>query len=256
MTQFHDLPFLFKINRLGKTRIFWLYKSPFEKGLIFYGVKYLLGTITTMLSQIVRPMVRTQIRLLANTQATRSTLVETIAQWLGFLGVRAEVTEIDADSNRICVSLVVGKPDACDDHDWQQILDNLQAAKGNTLQDQPIAQLTPKQELKLQRLLAYVIQIGDPNAPINWEELEPQLQSLGFAEETLLGIRSALKVPQSFDQLVEGLDADVAAIALSKAVGIALLDRQVNPLEDKALSALLEVMKPNDDPNGDGIEEA
>ncbi|PSB14515.1 hypothetical protein C7B76_16015 [filamentous cyanobacterium CCP2] len=198
-----------------------------------------------MLSQIVRPMVRTQIRLLANTQATRSTLVETIAQWLGFLGVRAEVTEIDAESNRICVSLVVGKPEACDDRDWQQILDNLNQSKDSTKAGEPIAQLTSKQESKLQRLLAYVIQVGDPDRPVNWEEMEPQLRSLGFAEETLLGIRSALRVPQSIDQLVEGLDADVAAIALSKAVGIALLDRRVNPLEDKALSALLEVMKPS-----------
>jgi hypothetical protein len=32
-------------------------------------------------------------------------------------------------------------------------------------------------------------------------------------------------------------------IALSKAVGIALLDRQVNSHEDKALTALLEAMK-------------
>jgi len=59
----------------------------------------------------------------------------------------------------------------------------------------------------------------------------------------LLGIKAALKVPQSLEILMEGLDPDVAAIALSKAVGIALLDRQVNSREDKALSALLEAMK-------------
>jgi hypothetical protein len=131
------------------------------------------------------------------------------------------------------------------DRDWQKILDNLQETKGLPGEGQPIAQLTPKQESKLQRLLAYVIQVGDPDRPVDWDELEPQLRSLGFAEETLLGVRAALRVPQSLDQLMEGLDADVAALALSKAVGIALLDRRVNPLEDKALSALLEVMKPN-----------
>jgi hypothetical protein len=42
--------------------------------------------------------------------------------------------------------------------------------------------------------------------------------------------------------LMEGLDPDVAAIALSKAVGIALLDRQVNSGEDRALGALLKAM--------------
>lgn len=196
-----------------------------------------------MLSQIVRPMVRTQIRLLANTRATRSTLVETIAQWLGFLGVRAEVTDLDTQSNRICLSLTVGKPEACDEQDWEHILQNLEQTRGNNTVNQLAHGLTPKQEIKLQRLLAYVIQVGDPDTPVNWDELEPQLRFLGFDDATLIGIKSALKVPQSFEQLVEGLDADVAAIALSKAVAITLFDRHVNPLEDKALSMLLDAMR-------------
>ncbi|NJO40608.1 MAG: hypothetical protein HC769_29985 [Cyanobacteria bacterium CRU_2_1] len=196
-----------------------------------------------MLSRIVRPMVRTQIRLLANTQATRSTLVATIAQWLSFLGVQAKVTELDAQSNQIRVSLTVGKPEACDDRDWKQILYNIDQAKESTDLSQLTPELTPHQERKVQRLLAYVIQIGDPGNPVDWDELQPQLQSLGFNGEMLLGVKAALKVPQSLDHLMDGLDAEVAAIALSKAVGIALLDRRVNPLEDKALSALLEAMK-------------
>ncbi|MBF2002644.1 MAG: hypothetical protein IGS50_02935 [Synechococcales cyanobacterium C42_A2020_086] len=197
-----------------------------------------------MLSQIVRPMVRTQIRLLANSQATRSTLITTIAQWLGFLGVRAKVTQLETQSDQIQVSLTVGKPDACDDCDWEQIIKNLDRsqASSDTAQLQDTA-LSPQQERKLQRLLAYIIQVGDPNCPTDWDSLYPQLQLLGFEESLLLGIRAALKVPQSLDLLMEDLDPDVAAIALSKAVGIALLDRQVNPQEDKALAALLEVMK-------------
>jgi hypothetical protein len=196
-----------------------------------------------MLSQIVRPMVRTQIRLLANSQATRSTLVSTIAQWLGFLGVRAQVTQIDAVSNQISVSLTVGKPEACDTHDWQQILQNLNQSKNQEeVVPSPQVQMTPQQQSKLQRLMAYLIQVGSVEQP-DWEKLYPQLQMLGFEESTLLGIRSALKVPQSLDHLMEGLDSDVAAIALPKAVSIALLDRQVNPSEDKALSTLLEAMK-------------
>ena len=196
-----------------------------------------------MLSQIVRPMVRTQIRLLANSQATRSTLVSTIAQWLGFLGVRAQVTQINAVSSQICLSLMVGKPEACDAHDWLQILQNLKQTKAEEeVTPLPQTQMTPQQQSKLQRLLAYVIQVGGSDQP-DWDKLHPQLQTLGFEESTLLGIRSALKVPQSLDQLMEGLDSDVAAIALPKAVSIAMLDRQVNPSEDKALSTLLEAMK-------------
>ncbi len=192
-----------------------------------------------MLSQLVSPMVRTQIRLLANSQATRATLMTTIAQWLGFLGVQAQVTHLDTVTNQIQVSLTVGKPSACEAHDWQKILTNLDQGKAVAPSSPPV--MTEQQERKLQRLLAYMIQAGEPDA--NWEVLAPQLQRLGFEEETLLGIKAALKVPQSLEILMEGLDPDVAAIALSKAVGIALLDRQVNSREDKALSALLEAMK-------------
>ncbi|NJO77933.1 MAG: hypothetical protein HC827_04980 [Cyanobacteria bacterium RM1_2_2] len=195
-----------------------------------------------MLSQIVRPMVRTQIRLLANTQATYSTLVTTISQWLGFLGVQANVTQLNANSNRIQLSLTVGKPDACDDCDWEKILDNLKQSSADPEAAQATS-LNPQQERKLQRLLAYMIQVGNPEQGIEWEALMPQLQTLGFQEDILAGIRAALKVPQSLEQLMEGLDPDVAAIVLSKAVGIALLDRQVNSGEDRALSALLEAMK-------------
>jgi len=143
--------------------------------------------------------------------------------------------------------LTVGKPNACEANDWQKILTNLDQGKAiassypqGVVPSSPSV-MTEQQERKLQRLLAYMIQAGEPD--VNWGVLAPQLQRLGFEEEMLLGIKAALKVPQSLEILMEGLDPDVAAIALSKAVGIALLDRQVNYHEDKALSALLEAMK-------------
>ncbi len=197
-----------------------------------------------MLTQIVRPMVRTQIRLLANSQTPRSTLVTTIAQWLGFLGVHAQVTQLDADSDRIHVSLTVGKPDGCDTCDWQQIVENLKTASDTEVNLQPTyTAMSPQQQRKLQRLLAYVIQIGDGDQAPDWEQLQSQLITLGFEEDLVVGIRSALKVPQSLDLLMDGLDSDVATIALPKAVSIALLDRKVNSSEDKALSSLLDAMK-------------
>lgn len=195
-----------------------------------------------MLSEIVRPMVRTQIRLLANSQTTYSTLVTTIAQWLSFLGVHAKVTQLQTRADQIQLSLTVSKPEACDNGDWAKILCNLDRSD-IAVTSESSALLSSQQERKLQRLLAYVIQVGNPDSTVEWNSLEPQLQHLGFDAAMLVGIRAALKVPQSLDQLTEGLDADVAAIALSKAVGIALLDRQVNAGEDRALSALLEVMK-------------
>jgi hypothetical protein len=197
-----------------------------------------------MLSEIVRPMVRTQIRLLASCESTRSTLIKTVARWLGFLGVQAQVTDLDADADqKIRISLTVSKPQACDNQDWQKIVGNLNKNASNVEVCKTTPPMTPKQESKLQRLLACMIQAGCPDEPVNWEAIAPQLQGLGMNETMLLGIKSALKVPQSLDCLMEGLDPDLAAIALPQAVSIALLDRQVTAHEDRALAALLQVMK-------------
>ncbi|MEO0409577.1 MAG: hypothetical protein AAF289_19725, partial [Cyanobacteria bacterium P01_A01_bin.135] len=66
-----------------------------------------------MLTQLVRPLVRTQIQLLANSEAAGSRLMTTIARWLGYLGVQAEVRYLQTDGDRIQVSLSVGKPEQC-----------------------------------------------------------------------------------------------------------------------------------------------
>jgi hypothetical protein len=199
--------------------------------------------VEIMLSQIVRPLVRTQIRLLANTQATRLTLISTIAQWLGYLGVQAQVSQLNAYSDQIHVTLSVGKPDACDPSDWRQILCNLQEGAQNSIRvELQYTEMTVQQQSGLQRLLAYLIQVGAEDDSINWEVLYPQLQTLELGEDLLLGIKSALKVPQSLEQILEKISPDVAAIALPTAVRIALLDRHVTPHEDSALSALLKAI--------------
>ncbi|NEP02265.1 MAG: hypothetical protein F6K58_27135 [Symploca sp. SIO2E9] len=197
-----------------------------------------------MLSEIVRPLVRTQIRLLANTKATRSTLVSTIAQWLSYLGVRAAVTNVNAKSNQIQVSLSVCKPDSCDTSDWQKIINNLNESPQKTSTSKlTYLEMNPKQQSKLQRLLAYVIQVGTPDNNVDWDTLYPQLQEISLDDNMLLGIKSALKVPQSLDQLMEGIEPELAAIALPFAVSISFLDRHVNPHEDRTLTALFNAMK-------------
>ena len=200
-----------------------------------------------MLSQIVRPMVSTQIRLLANSKATRATLVTTIAKWLGFLGVHAKVVNLDTAGEQIHVSLTVGKPEACDRTDWQKILQNINRDCIETTQESDLtaASIPPEHEIKFQRILAYVIQMGEPGEPTDWNVLYPQLKSLGFDESRLLGIQSALKVPQSIDRLVKDLDADVAAIALAQAASIAMLDRKVNHHEHQVMQSLLIAMSKN-----------
>ncbi len=199
-----------------------------------------------MLSSIVRPMVNTQIKLLAKTQATRSTLVKIIAKWLGFLGVQAQVTHLDVAEGKIQVSLTVGQPEASDDEDWQSILLHLKSSQSLKAELEPeLVKIPPRQQIKYQRLLAYAIQINNEDGSVHWESIYPKLQLLGLEESMLLGIKSALKVPQNIDRLVKDLDADVAALALSQTASIALFDRQVNPEEYRVLQTLLEVMTNN-----------
>lgn len=198
-----------------------------------------------MLSQIVRPMVHTQIRLLAGCQATRSTLITTVARWLGFLGVAAQVNHLEAGADRrIYICLTVEKPEGCDNQDWQNILQNLNQGVTDALNKQLFqSHLTPQQQSKLQRLLAYLIQAAEPEVRVSWDVWSVQLQGLGLDEQMLLGVKAALKVPQSLERLMEGLDPDLAAIALPLAVSIAMVDRHVNSSEDSVLTALLNAIK-------------
>ncbi|HAC62542.1 MAG TPA: hypothetical protein DCF68_03155 [Cyanothece sp. UBA12306] len=196
-----------------------------------------------MLTQIVRPLVQTQVRLLANSQATQTTLIDTIARWLGYLGVQARVTKLMPDCEKIHVSLTVAKPDSCDHQDWQQILDNLRSPSAiDSSSDHDYTQMSDTQQSQLARLLAYLIQVGSPEHNISWNEVETQLMPLNLNQSILMSVQSALKVPQSTD-LLQKLDPDVAASAFPIAVRIAWLDQEINDHENHALSALLSAMK-------------
>ena len=197
-----------------------------------------------MLSQIVRPLVDTQIRRLADSQATYSTLIETIARWLSYLGVKARVTHLTHQSGCIQVSLTVGKPNTCAADDWQKILHNLDGQQSVTSVS-AYKHIVPSQQSKLQRLFAYLIQISQPDKKSNPNSLSCLLHSLNLDEFMLLGIRSALKVPQSIDRLLKELDPDVVALALPQAVEIALVDRQLNREAETAIVAMLKAAQSN-----------
>lgn len=198
-----------------------------------------------MLSQIVRPLVQTQIRLLANTQATYPVLVETISRWLGYLGVQAKVTNLTPTSNCIQISLSVGKPDCCDPTDWQKILKQLSQTPSANIQESTNdfkEGISLEQQILVSRLLAYLIQVGNPEQELNWDTIQQQLTPLHLDETITQGIKSALKVPQSSDGLLKKINPDLAAIALPMAVRIAMLDRQINQQENSALMDLLKAL--------------
>jgi len=195
-----------------------------------------------MLSQIVRPLVDTQIRLLANSQATKKTLAQTISSWLGYLGVRTEVTQLIPNSDRISVSLTVGKPESCAQKDWQKILDNLTKSPSDLTKSQS-DDMEMAKLVQLSKLLAYIIQIGLPETEMNWIILENQLSPLNLDSTTLEAVRSALKVPQSLSA-IDKLDPDLAARAFPLAVKIAWMDNQITAAESQALKALLSLIAP------------
>ena len=195
-----------------------------------------------MLSQIVSPLVDSQIRRLASSQATYSTLMETIAKWLSYLGVKAQVNYLAHRSGQIQVSLTVGKPNTCASDDWQQILHNLERQQSVSSLS-TYEQILPSQRTKLQRLFAYLIQISQPEKKSNPHELSHLLHNLNLDEFMLLGIRSALKVPQSIDRLLKELDPDVVALALPQAMEIALSDRKLNRETETAIVAMLQATK-------------
>jgi len=193
-----------------------------------------------MLDRLVRPLVRTQIQHLAQTQSANARLMAMVAQWLGYLGVKAEVTHLKTDKGAIQISLSVNKPEQCSDHEWSQILANIDRnrsvtdAKGELIYEK----MSPRQQSKVHRLLAHMIQVGNPQAVQSWDDLEPQLAALGMEESMLMGVKAALKVPAVLDSLLDNLETDVAAVVLSRAIGIAMMDNCINQDEDTALKAI------------------
>ena len=158
------------------------------------------------------------------------------------MGVRTEVTQLIPNSDRISVSLTVGKPESCAQKDWQKILDNLTRSSSDLTNaqsdDMEMAKL-----VQLSKLLAYIIQIGLPETEGNWTILENQLSPLNLDSTTLGAVRSALKVPQSLSA-IDKLDPDLAARAFPLAVKIAWMDNQITAAESEALKALLSLIAP------------
>jgi hypothetical protein len=194
-----------------------------------------------MLVQLVRPLVRTQVQMLTQAQSASGKLVGMVSQWLGYLGIQAEVTQLQTTGNRIQVSLCVGKPEQCTEAEWQKILDNLnQEANASPAEDTLIyTAMTAAQQSKVQRLLASILHASGQDPMAEWATLRPRLVAMGMDESMIVGVHAALKVPMPMELLVEQLEPEVAAFVLSKAINIALLDQQISQAEDTALKALL-----------------
>jgi len=198
-----------------------------------------------MLTQLVRPLVRSQIQTLANSKVASGKLVNTISNWLGYLGVHAEVKQLQAQKNRIQVSLLVGKPEQCSEDEWQRILENL----GTTGTVPPASvektcdTMSESQQRQAARLLAHIIQVGNADALEQWEGLEQHLSELSMSAKLLQNIRAALKVPQQIDSILEKLEPEVTAFALSQAISIALIDNKISSDEDSALKSIYSALE-------------
>lgn len=198
-----------------------------------------------MLVQLVRPLVRTQLQILARTPTADAKLTGMVAQWLGYLGVHAEVTQIQAKGEVIQVSLKVARPEQCTEGEWRQILSNLTPTRDRTKTDTGLTyqKMTGAQRRKVNRLLACVLQASNEHLVEEWDQMQPQLSNLGMDDEMLRELRSAVRVTTPMALLVEDLEPEVAAFALSKAIAIALMDQYINEAEDDALKTLLNALQ-------------
>jgi hypothetical protein len=204
-----------------------------------------------MLIQLVRPLVRTQIQMLTRTPSVNTKLVGMVAQWLGYLGVQAEVTQLSPQGNQIQVKLKVGKPEQCTEDEWRQILANLhqdEEPDGISAEASPYDGMTNAQKNKVHRLLACVLRASTDAFAEEWPNMRFQLTAMGMDEAMLYGIESATRVSMPMDLLIEDLEPEVASFALAKAINIALLDRQITDAEDNALSTLLTALKQQTQP--------
>lgn len=198
-----------------------------------------------MLDHLVRPLVRTQIQLLTQTQSASARLVGMVSQWLGYLGIHAQVSHLKVSDGRVKISLDVGKPEQCNPQEWQQILDNIAQTHGDEAHDEGLtyAKMSSTQKKKVTRLLACVIQAGNPETALDGNSLQRRLIAMGLEEPLVLEIKSALKVPGVFEPLLEDLEPDLAAFVLSRAISIALIDLQISQQEDSALKAIYSVLE-------------
>ena len=160
-----------------------------------------------------------------------------MAEWLSYMGVRADVNQLKPHGNQIHVSLYVDCPDQCSEAEWQKLQANLeQEPCNNNAIASSYESMAPSQQRKVQRLLALIIQAGGNH--YDWPMLQLKLQSLGLNTSLCQGIRAALKIPGSPEQLLKNLDQSIIAFVLSKATYIMLMDGKIIPAEATVLKQL------------------
>ncbi len=199
-----------------------------------------------MLVQLVHPLVRSQIQMLAQNPAADLQLSGMVIQWLGYLGIQAEVTQLDASGELIEVSLKVSRPEQCNENEWRQILANLtHTHQAPTAEDTGLTYeaMTAAQQRKVNRLLACVLQASNEHILDHWEDIKEQLAELNLPANLLTELRAAIRVATPMELLIQNLEPEVAAYALSKAIAIALMDQHINQAEDGALKTLLSALQ-------------
>jgi hypothetical protein len=190
-----------------------------------------------MLERLVRPLVRSQIQLLTQTPSASARLMGLITQWLGYLGIHAQVTQIRTTDGKIHIGIAVNQPDQCNDREWSQILLNLNHSCA-LHQETGLRyhQMSAPQQTKVAHLLAHVIQAGNPDIQSTWDSLTPRLTTLD--PNLLTHIHQSLSQTTPIADLLSHLEPEIAAYVLAKAIGITLLDRQINPAEDTILKTI------------------
>ncbi|MBD2077931.1 hypothetical protein H6F86_29405 [Phormidium sp. FACHB-592] len=94
------------------------------------------------------------------------------------------------------------------------------------------------QQAIMDQVLAHMLLASYPEKA--WEDILPNLQSLGLHPNSLQAIANHLQAPQPLGALLDQLNRDFAVLTLSRCDTIAQLDDQVSAAETKVLTAISE----------------
>ncbi|MBD2036938.1 hypothetical protein H6F76_18175 [Leptolyngbya sp. FACHB-321] len=94
------------------------------------------------------------------------------------------------------------------------------------------------QQAIMDQVLAHMMLASYPEKA--WEDILPNLQSLGLHPNSLQAIANHLQAPQPLGALLDQLNRDFAVLTLSRCDTIAQLDGQVSAAETKVLEAISE----------------
>lgn len=108
------------------------------------------------------------------------------------------------------------------------------------------------QQVIMDQILAHMLLASYPEK--SWEDILPNLQSIGLHPNSLKAISAHLKAPQPLGALLDQMNQDFAILTFSRCYAIAQLDGTISPEEARVLEAMSQRFEIDQDIVKAGIE--